>query len=119
MEGDRYISSVSNYTEIEPKTLLYENTDLLLRAIINRSLLSGEVPSEFKTAAVKPPLKKASLDPNQRKNYCPVSNLPFLSKILEKVALMQLTSHLTSNYLTHKFQSAYRAGHSTETALLR
>ena len=31
---------------------------------------------------------------------------------------MQLTNHLTSNHLTHKFQSAYRAGHSTETALL-
>ena len=32
---------------------------------------------------------------------------------------MQLTNHLTSNHLTHKFQSAYRVGHSTETALLR
>ena len=32
---------------------------------------------------------------------------------------MQLTNHLTSNHLTHKFQSAYRAGYSTETALLR
>ena len=31
---------------------------------------------------------------------------------------MQLTNHLTSNHLTHKFQSVYRAGHSTETALL-
>ena len=36
-----------------------------------------------------------------------------------KVVLMQLTNHLTSNHLTHRFQSAYRAGHSTETALLR
>ena len=48
------------------------------------------------------------------KNYRPVSNLLLLSKILEKVVLMQLTNHLTSNHLTHKFQSAYRAGHSTE-----
>ena len=32
---------------------------------------------------------------------------------------MQLTNHLTSNHLTHKFESAYRAGDSTETALLR
>ena len=53
------------------------------------------------------------------KNYRPVSNLPFLSKILEKVVLMQLTNYLTSNQLTHQFQSAYRAGHSTETLLLR
>ena len=53
------------------------------------------------------------------KNYRPVLNLPFLSKILEKVVLTQLTNHLTSNQLTHKFQSTYRAGHSTETVLLR
>ena len=86
---------------------------------INKSLLSGEAPSEFKTAVFKPLLKKASLDPNLMKNYRPVSNLPFLAKILEKVVLMQLTNHLTSNHLTHKFQSAYRAGHSIETALLR
>ena len=32
---------------------------------------------------------------------------------------MQLTNHLTSNHLTYKFQSAYRTGHSTGTALLR
>ena len=68
-------------------SLLYENIDLLLPAltnIINRSLLSGEVPSEFKTAVVKPLLKQASLDPKQMKNYRPVSNLPFLSKIPKK-----------------------------------
>ena len=53
------------------------------------------------------------------KNYRPVSNLPFLSKILEKVVLVQTTNHLTSNHITHKFQSAYRVGHRTETAFLR
>ena len=64
-----------------PTSLLYENFDLLLPAlpsIVNRSLLSGEVPSEFKTAVVKPLPKKASLDNNQMKNYLPVSNLLFL-----------------------------------------
>ena len=105
-----------------PTSLLYENVDLLPPAttnIIIRLLLSGEIPSEFKTTVVKPPLKKAGLDPNQVKNYRPVSNLPYLSKILEKVVLMQLTNHLTSNHLTHKFQSAYRAGHNTQRVLLR
>ena len=66
-----------------------------------RSLLSGEVPSEFKTAVVKPLLKKASLDPNQVKNYLPVSNLPFLSKIPEKLVLLPLMNYLPSNHLTH------------------
>ena len=53
-----------------PTSLLYDNTDLLLQArtsIINRSLLSGEVPSEFKTTVVELILEKASLDPNQMK----------------------------------------------------
>ena len=40
--------------------------------------------------------------------------------VLEKVVVLkQLTNHLTSNHLTHNFQSAYLAGHSTETTLLR
>ena len=62
-------------------SLLYENIDLLFPALtntINRLLLSGKVPLEFRTAVVRPLLKKASLDPNQMRNYRPVSNLPFL-----------------------------------------
>ena len=51
------------------------------------------------------------------KNYCPISNLPFLSKILEKVVLYKHLSHLQEN-LSNPFQSAYQAGHSTETILL-
>ena len=51
-------------------------------------------------------------------NYRPISNLPFLSKILEKVVLHQRVSHLQANNLSNPFQSAYRAGHSTETVLL-
>ena len=60
---------------------------------MNRSLLSGGTPYEFKTTVVKTLLGRASLDPNQMKNYRPISNHPFLSKILEKVALTQLTKH--------------------------
>ena len=55
---------------------------------------------------------------NKKKNYRPVSNLPFLSKVLEKVVLHQLRGHLLANNLSEIFQSAYRAHHSTETALL-
>ena len=51
--------------------------------------------------------------------YRPISNLPFLSKILEKVVLHKLLSHLLENNLSNPFQSAYRAGCSTETVLLR
>ena len=48
-----------------------------------------------------------------------MSNLSFLSKSLEKVVLRQLSNHLLTNYLFYSHQSAYRAGHSTETALLK
>ena len=56
-------------------------------------------------------------DKNLLKNYRPISNLPFLSKILEKVVLHKLLSHLQENNLSNPFQSAYRAGCSTETVL--
>ena len=52
------------------------------------------------------------------KNYCPISNLPFLSKILEKVILHKLLEHLQENNLCNPFQSAYRTRHSTKIALL-
>ena len=51
-------------------------------------------------------------------NFRPVSNLPFISKILEKVVLTQLQKHLSENDLLEIRQSAYRKKHSTETALL-
>ena len=82
-------------------------------------LTTGIVPPDLKTAIVKPLLKKPSLDKNLLKNYRPISNLPFLSKILEKVVLHKLLSHLQENNLSNPFQSAYRAGCSTETVLLR
>ena len=87
--------------------------------IINTSLKSGSFPFEFKSAYVLPLLKKLGLDKEEHKNYRPVSNLSFLSKLLEKVVAIQLKDHLSSTGLEETFQSAYRKGHSTETALLR
>ena len=50
-------------------------------------------------------------------NYRPVSNLCFIAKILEKHVLSQVSSYLSSHNLYNTCQSAYRPGHSTETAL--
>ena len=87
--------------------------------LINDSLLKGYFPDTLKTSIVRPLLKKPSLDQNALKNYRPVSTLSFISKIYEKVVLSQLIDFLNKNNLLSPNQSAYRKGHSTETALVR
>ena len=89
----------------------------LITFIVNTSLSTGIVPPKFKQAIVTPLLKKPGLDTNYMKNFRPVSNLSFISKILEKVVLNQLKNHLSGNNL-EIFQSVYRQNHSTETAVL-
>ena len=84
--------------------------------LINASLSAGIVPLKFKQALVTPLLKKPGLDSNDMKNLRPVSNLPFISKIVKKVVLTQLRNHLSSNNLSEICQSAYRKDHGTETA---
>jgi len=70
---------------------------------------------------VSPLLKKPSLDPSCRdvQLYRPVSNLTFVSKVVERVVASQLTRYLQSHDLMPRMQSAYRKYHTTETALLR
>jgi len=51
--------------------------------------------------------------------YRPVSNLSFMSKLIERVVANQLNEYLSANDLSPRFQSAYRKDHSTETALMR
>ena len=86
--------------------------------IVNLSLMSGTVPHQFRKALVTPLLKKQSLDQNILKKYRPVSNLPFLSKIIEKIVLSQLQTQVEENGILEEFQYAYGKYHSSETALL-
>uniref|UniRef100_A0A3P9HUM9 Reverse transcriptase domain-containing protein n=1 Tax=Oryzias latipes TaxID=8090 RepID=A0A3P9HUM9_ORYLA len=87
--------------------------------IIHSSLMSGIVPHSLKVASITPVLKKPGLDPNNFNNLRPISNLPFISKILEKTVALQLRAHLSSNNIYEHFQSGFRPLHSTETALLK
>ena len=87
--------------------------------IVNLSLSNGCFPTTLKSAIVKPLLKKSNLDTENFKNFRPVSNLSFISKVIEKVIAKQVLKHMEENALLEKMQSAYRCGHSTETALLR
>ena len=63
-------------------------------------------------------MKKINLDLIE-KNYRPVSNLQFIGKLIKRAVNNQLQEHITSNNLMDPMQSAYRAGHSTETALIK
>ena len=104
-----------------PTFLLKDCLDILLSSItklVNYSLIKGSFPNSFKKAVVTPLMKKASLPRDDLKNYRPVSGLCFLSKLVERVVARQLTSHINNNKLDNPHQSAYKPGHSTETALL-
>ena len=107
--------------DVLPMWLLKENiADLAkpLTTIINMSFSSGVFPTKLREAFVTPILKKPTLDRQCYKNYRPVSNISYVSKIMEKIICTQMNEHLTTNNLQERFQSAYRQQHSTETALL-
>ena len=104
-----------------PTHLIKSNLDdviPIICLIINKSLKEGVFPGDLKIAIVRPLLKKAGLDANELKNFRPVSNLPFLGKIIEKAACNQIISHAMKTGNMEKYQSAYRRNRSTETALL-
>ena len=104
-----------------PTFLVLDYLDILITpitSIINTSLEQGKCPNFFKQAHVTPILKKSSLDKEVFKNYRPVSDLNFISKILERVVAIQLQTHLDETGLMTTFQSAYRKHHSTEIVLL-
>ena len=87
--------------------------------LFNKSLTQGYFPEAFRLAEVTPILKKATLDPTILGSYRPISNLPFISKVLERAVNERMVAHLQANNLVPEHQSAYRRSHSTETALLK
>jgi hypothetical protein len=91
----------------------------ILTKIVNLSLMQGYFPTALKQAHITPLIKKPSLDPESLKNYRPVANLKFLAKTVERACSSQIQNYLSDNNLYGKMQSAYRANHSTESALLR
>ena len=104
-----------------PTHLVKEFVDILLPSItklVNCSMSEGVVPLSLKKAVVTPLIKKPSLPKEELKNYRPVSGLCFISKLVERVVASQLKGHLDENNLGNHYQSAYKTGHSTETALL-
>ena len=85
-----------------------------LTIIINQMLNMGVFPDLLKISKVIPIYKKE--DDTMFSNYRPISLLPSISKIFEKVILEQLTTYLIINNLIHKHQYGFRKNHSTEYA---
>ena len=99
-------------------TLLRQMIDVvapIITKIVNTSLQSGIFSINLKEALLQPLLKKPGLE-LIFKNFRPVSNLSYLSKLIELLVCEQIVTHTEE---TGNLESAYRANHSTETALLR
>ena len=85
-----------------------------LAHIFNRSLITSDIPMDFKTARITPIHKGGAFEIS---NFRPISILPILSKILEKAVHKQLYDFLNNNKLLSKEQSGFRPLHSTATCV--
>jgi hypothetical protein len=88
-----------------------------LSIAINKSIETGVFPSKLKIAKVIPIYK--SKDKQSFTNYRPISLLPSISKIYEKIVHKRLYSFMTSNSLMNKNQFGFRKGHSTIHAVTK
>ena len=88
----------------------------LLCHIINLSIQSLSVPSQWKSAIVKPLFKEDSR--SDVSNYRPISILPACSKILEKLVHIQLYEYLSTHNILSKAQFGFRKRHSTTSCIL-
>ena len=80
---------------------------------------TGTFLGSMKAALAKPLIKKHNMGCNMFNNYRPVSNLKFVSKVIEKAVVFHLNKYLININLNESLQSAYKSDHSTETSLVR
>ena len=92
----------------------YSKIKNIYLSITNKSLEHSEFPKSEKLACIKPAYKGKG-EKNSMNSYRPISNLSFLSKVIEAAAYQQSWFHLSSQNIIPEEQSAYRENHSTET----
>ena len=105
-----------------PTSLLKECLTSLLpiiTKIVNLSMSQGIVPADLKKALLVPLLKKNGLDIEILKHFRPVSNLTYISKLIERLVACRFLRYIFENNLQEILQSSYTKFHSTETALLK
>ncbi len=83
--------------------------------IINLSVSQGMFPCAWKSSVIVPIFKSG--DPHSASNYRPISILPIVSKVAEKLMAAQITNYLNNSYFAlHPMQFGFRANYSTEMA---
>ena len=87
--------------------------------LVNVSFCCQTFPNILKNAIVFPMLKDSKKDLNDLKNFRPVSNIHFLSKVMERIVDNCISAYLENNGLDEIFQSGFKKGHGVETALLK
>ena len=97
----------------------YEAAVPFLCQLVNQYFADCIFVESEKLALLRSQLKKAGLDIEDKKNYRPISNLTFLSKVVERIMFDQLYTFMERAGILTKYQSAYRELHSTETALCK
>ena len=118
------LHSTSKICSLDPvlTSILKDNAETfapMIMQIVNASLQSGTVPADMKHALVTPLHKRHGLDTNKFAKYRPVSNIGFVSNVLERYVANAVREHVDNNGYNDAFQSAYRPRHSTDTALVR
>ena len=107
--------------DLMPTTLLKVFKNVIapnIKDIVNTSVVSGRFTRNIQQALLRPLLKKRGLDLTLC-NYRPVSNLAYISKIIERVVCDHLTLYTANSDKIKTFQSAYKQGHSTKTVMLK
>ena len=88
-----------------------------LTSLFNLIIDTGKYPEAWKLAYIVP-LNKCS-QPTSLNDTRPIANLPYLAKLFDKLITIQIRNYLESHNLFNRFQSGFRADHSTQTALLQ
>ena len=83
--------------------------------ICNISISSGLFPSDCKIAKLKPLYKKGSK--TNPENFRPISLLPLISKVIERIVYDQVDNFLLQNNILYNYQSGFRKNHSTDLCL--
>ena len=110
-------TSKSTQSEDIPFKIIKDNADIFANFILqnfNKCIIDGKFPDQLKKADVSPVFKKGNH--NDKTNYRPVSILPSLSKVYERLIYNQI-NHITENALSI-FQCGFRKKHSTQYALI-